>query len=84
MNHNPKVPAGLKRCSKCGHYKGKCMFDGEQWDISCVCKLSICRKCGKPVYKYKITSNIYEEKAGKCWHVPICAAMVHRCQNNNN
>lgn len=79
MNEKETVPAGLKKCHKCGHYKGKCMQDGERWTISCCCNLQICQRCKEPVYKYRIGSNIYEENGGRCWHVPIYCAWGHRC-----
>jgi len=75
----PKVPAGLKRCHKCGHFKGKCIQDGKPWSISCCCNLNICERCKTPVYEYKICSSIYDERDGRCWHIPIMCAWGHKC-----
>ncbi|MCD6109144.1 hypothetical protein J7J83_00055 [bacterium] len=81
MNEKVKVPAGLKRCPKCGYYKGECIQDGKRWIISCRCNLQICKRCNKPVFRYRIGSNIYDEHDGSCWHVPIIAAWAHKCSD---
>ena len=58
MNEKETVPAGLKKSQKCGHYKGICLQDGEQWIISCCCNLQICKRCNEPVYKYRCPDGV--------------------------
>jgi len=76
---NPKVPAGLKRCRKCGHFKGKCIQDGKEWGITCNCNLNICDRCNTPVHEHRIGTNEYNEQAGLCWHVGVICAWSHKC-----
>lgn len=79
QNNKYPVPAGLTRCKKCGHFKGDCVQNGEPWHISCICNRQICHRCQLPINKYEICSDIYDENNGRCWHVGIISAWVHRC-----
>ena len=74
-----KVPVGLKRCRRCGCYKGTCMDNSEKVKVSCACNPNICEKCNTPVYKFRICSNYYDEETGNIWHVPILKAWAHKC-----
>jgi hypothetical protein len=76
----PKVPAGLKRCRKCGYLKGKYMDDRFGIvSVNCACNPHICGKCKTPVFKFRICSNYFDEQAGRAIHVPIFSAWAHKC-----
>lgn len=80
----PKVPAGLKRCRKCGHFKGRCIdpdptYAGITVKVGCACNPHTCHRCGKPIFKHRICSNYYHEQSGDIIHVPIFTAWAHRC-----
>ena len=57
-----KVPAGLKKCQKCGHYKGFCLSKEDRntkFRVSCACHDQICKRCGKKTSKFPIGSIYY-------------------------
>ena len=78
-----KVLPGLKRCSKCGEYKGvvkeKDLPRENHWfktghpnrgiEVTCICEGMKCRTCGK-VYVHRVCSYYYDEKTRSLWHVP--------------
>ena len=83
MKNKAKVPAGLKKCEKCGYYKGKAESKGVMYDVSCICHNQTCHRCGEKVCKYKVPSTIYEEGIG-IRHVSIVCAWGHKCPDGVN
>lgn len=73
----PPVPKGLKKCRKCGDYKGTCIQKEAEWKIDCSCHPHICRHCNNTVFKYRIFSNFYDPLDGHCWHVNVFTALEH-------
>ena len=80
MNHNPiqKSLQDLKDAVNAAITKANACLTVSS-GILAACNPNICRRCNTPVHKYRIISNIYDQKTGKCWHVPIFCAWGHRC-----
>jgi len=78
------VPSGLRRCAKCGEYKGLVKHEdlpaGHDWfkmmcpdrpvEVLCICEGMHCGICGKKNI-HKVCSNYYDEENGCLWHVPV-------------
>ena len=79
------VPKGLSRCPVCGDWIGRCLFPNPLiWHegptrISCRCEANLCSTCGEPIYEYKLSGNIFDEAAGRIWHIPIMMGWMHHC-----
>ena len=88
------VPKGLRRCSRCGEYRGyvepedlpaghdwfKTMCAGRPVEVLCICEGKRCRVCGKKKI-HRICSNYYDEKDGCLWHVPGFIAWSLTCSD---
>jgi len=83
MNEKVKVPAGLKKCKKCGYFKGKVEDQGHIYEVSCICHNQLCDRCGNKISKYKVPSTIFTEKNG-IQHVSIVYAWGHKCPDGVN
>src|SRR5205823_1630213 len=76
------IPAGLRRCPECGEYKGRAIVPSYRHDrvdivpVSCVCNGIACRYCGERSIHCP-TSNYYDERTGRVWHVPHFGALLH-------
>jgi hypothetical protein len=79
MSKNPRrpriIPAGLRRCSECGLYRGEnAIVPSYRYDrleivsVACVCGGILCKLCGGPTYRP--ISNVYVEETGYVLHVP--------------
>jgi len=78
-----KVPAGLKKCKKCGYYKGITQDHRGDRKVDCACHKQICDRCGEKVYEFPIGSTIFDEKRGLL-HVPVFCAWGHKCPDGVN
>lgn len=79
-----QVPAGLKKCKKCGYYKGACIAaSGMEVGVSCSCHNQICDRCGEKVYEFPIGSSMFDEDRGLL-HVPVHCAWGHKCPDGVN
>lgn len=81
-----KVPAGLRLCSKCRCFRGKCLdpfprFTGMIVKVSCLCENdNFCARCGKPLFDFKLNSNYFDYKNFKVRHVSGLYALEHICE----
>ncbi len=79
------TPRGLRRCPRCGFYRGNCLdpsplFDGLMMKVHCLCENNNkCARCGEPLYKFRLNSNYYDEKDNNIWYVPGFAGLSHVC-----
>jgi hypothetical protein len=70
------IPAGLRRCLKCGEYKGRAIVPSYRHDrldivpVSCLCDGIACRYCGNERSIHRPTSNYFCETTLRVWHVP--------------
>ena len=78
MNEKVEVPAGLKKCKKCGCYKGITIDKHKPVKVSCVCHNQKCDRCGEKVYKFPVPSTIFDEERG-ILYVSIVCAWGHTC-----
>ncbi len=78
-----EVPAGLKKCKKCGYYKGITQDHRGDRKVDCACHKQICKRCGEKVYEFPIGSTIFDEKRGLL-HVPVFCAWGHKCPDGVN
>ncbi len=80
------VPNGLKKCGRCGDWRGECLdpspeFKGKVMRVHCLCEnCNACAWCGQRLYERKLNANYYSEKDGCIWHVPGFSALKHRCE----
>lgn len=79
------IPKGLSQCGVCGEWRGECLdpktdvFKDKVMKAYCHCQNdSLCARCGRPLYEYKLNANFYG-KDGHIWHVPGFCGLQHRC-----
>lgn len=83
------VPRGLDRCSMCGWWRGYCLDPDPRWlglvmKADCLCDNdTVCARCTRPLAKWRLNSNYYNETDGKIWHVPAFCAFSHQCPDAN-
>lgn len=79
------VPNGLKKCERCGDWRGECLdpspnFAGKVMRVNCLCENhNLCARCGERLCERKVNANYYSEEDGGIWHVPGFSALKHRC-----
>jgi hypothetical protein len=87
-----KIPDGLKKCSKCGEFRGfvlekELIAKGLYFrtgdptrsiKINCLCEGPLCSKCGKNRIHRPI-SNFWDEEQGCAVHVPWCVGFLPIC-----
>jgi len=80
------VPNGLKKCERCGDWRGQCLdpnphFNCKVMRVYCLCENhNACALCGQPLYERKLDANYYSEADSCIWHVPGFLALKHRCE----
>lgn len=85
-----EIPAGLKRCSKCGLFRGKCLdpfpqFTGMIVKVSCLCQNdNFCAGCGKPLFALKLNSNFFDVNHKIVRHVSGLYALDHVCNEERS
>ena len=79
------VPRGLDRCAVCGRWRGECLDPDPTWrglvmTVECPCDNdTVCARCARPLARWRLSSNFYDERDGAIWHVPAFSAFSHRC-----
>lgn len=82
---NNKIPRGLRRCKKCGEYKGRVRekdlpepdleigFETQNGEgyfaVLCLCDGILCPRCHKNKI-HKPISNSYDPETNQVWHWP--------------
>jgi len=82
------APAGLRECSECGDWKGKCLdpslsgVDKQDFVVHVRCRCdnwNRCARCHRTLEGRRLNSNYYDPRDGKIWFVSGLNALDHRC-----
>lgn len=78
-------PRGLRRCTRCGDWKGACLDPSvaeTAWIITvhCACdNHNRCARCHELLFERRLNASLYNPKDGHIWHVPGFCGFGHRC-----
>lgn len=79
------TPRGLKRCKKCGDWKGVCLdpspeFAGQVMTVHCFCdNHNRCARCQAQLADRRLNANFYDADERAIYHVPGFCGLNHRC-----
>jgi hypothetical protein len=75
------LPAGLRRCARCGQAAGDYLRGGiEIVRVYCACENhNRCARCRTPLAEHRLSAWYWDDDDDQAWHLAAYAAFAHRC-----